>query len=123
MHRRLFVRGVAVVALLGAAAVIDAPGATAESPPSAVTDLRAAIDTILADSRLTGAQAGVVVVDTTTGETLYDRNGDRRLVPASNTKLLTSSPDNKFSVVPSYQPRGHMKLWNACVCFHLRWHE
>ena len=35
----------------------------------------ATIDTILADTRLDGAQAAVVVVDTTTGQTLYDRNG------------------------------------------------
>jgi D-alanyl-D-alanine carboxypeptidase/D-alanyl-D-alanine-endopeptidase (penicillin-binding protein 4) len=91
MHRRLLARGLAVAALVAAAAVTDAPGATAESPVPALTDLRATIDTILADDRLAGAQAGVVVVDTTTGATLYDRNGDRRLVPASNTKLLTST--------------------------------
>ncbi|WBB70687.1 D-alanyl-D-alanine carboxypeptidase/D-alanyl-D-alanine-endopeptidase [Micromonospora sp. WMMD812] len=104
MHRRLFPRTLALVALVAAAATAGAPGATAEAPAPAVTRLHATIDAILADSRLAGAQASVVVVDTATGQTLYDRNGDRRLVPASNTKLLTSTaamallgPDHRFT--------------------------
>jgi D-alanyl-D-alanine carboxypeptidase/D-alanyl-D-alanine-endopeptidase (penicillin-binding protein 4) len=32
-----------------------------------------------------------VVRDATTGETLYDRNGEMRMLPASNTKLFTST--------------------------------
>ncbi|MBY8872393.1 D-alanyl-D-alanine carboxypeptidase/D-alanyl-D-alanine-endopeptidase [Micromonospora sp. PLK6-60] len=90
MQRRLFTRGLALTALLVATAGAGAP-ATAEAPDPAQLRLHAAIDAVLADPRLDGAQAGVVVVDTATGETLYDRNGDRRLVPASNTKLLTSA--------------------------------
>ncbi|GAB3383358.1 D-alanyl-D-alanine carboxypeptidase/D-alanyl-D-alanine-endopeptidase [Micromonospora halotolerans] len=104
MHRRLFPRALAVLALVATAATAGASTATAEAPTPAQTRLHATIDAILADSRLAGAQAGVVVVDTTTGETLYDRNGDRRLVPASNTKLLTSTaamellgPGHRFS--------------------------
>ncbi|WP_422738532.1 D-alanyl-D-alanine carboxypeptidase/D-alanyl-D-alanine endopeptidase [Micromonospora sp. WMMD729] len=91
MHRRLFPRAVALLALVATVATVGASGATAESPTPATTRLRATIDAILADSRLAGAQTSVVVVDTSTGATLYDRNGERRLVPASNTKLLTST--------------------------------
>ncbi|MDT0530437.1 D-alanyl-D-alanine carboxypeptidase/D-alanyl-D-alanine-endopeptidase [Micromonospora sp. DSM 115977] len=91
MHRRLFPRTLALVALVAAAATAGAPTATAESPTPAATRLNATIDAILADSRLAGAQASVVVKDAATGETVYHRNGDRRLVPASNTKLLTSA--------------------------------
>lgn len=91
MHRRHFPRALALLALVATAATAGAPGATAESPTPATTRLNATIDTILADTRLAGAQASVVVVDTSTGQTLYDRNGDRRLIPASNTKLLTST--------------------------------
>ncbi|HEY0698400.1 MAG TPA: D-alanyl-D-alanine carboxypeptidase/D-alanyl-D-alanine-endopeptidase [Micromonospora sp.] len=80
----------ATAVLVGVTTTAAAP-ATAESPSPAVTSLTGALDTLLADARLAGAQAGVVVVDTTTGETLYDRNGGRRLLPASNTKLLTSA--------------------------------
>ncbi|MEV4545131.1 D-alanyl-D-alanine carboxypeptidase/D-alanyl-D-alanine endopeptidase [Micromonospora echinaurantiaca] len=91
MHRRLFPRTLALVALVAAAATAGAPTATAESPTPAATRLNATIDAILADSRLAGAQASVVVVDAASGETVYNRNGDRRLIPASNTKLLTSA--------------------------------
>ncbi|MBQ0982306.1 D-alanyl-D-alanine carboxypeptidase/D-alanyl-D-alanine-endopeptidase, partial [Micromonospora sp. M61] len=91
MHRRHFPRALALLTLVATVATVGAPGATAESPTPATTRLHATIDTILADTRLAGAQASVVVVDTGTGQTLYDRNGDRRLVPASNTKLMTST--------------------------------
>ncbi|MFB9233985.1 D-alanyl-D-alanine carboxypeptidase/D-alanyl-D-alanine-endopeptidase [Plantactinospora siamensis] len=91
MDRHLFRRGLALAALVGLAATTGASTATADAPPPAQTRLAATIDGVLADGRLAGAQAGVVVVDTVTGQTLYNRNGDRRLVPASNTKLLTST--------------------------------
>ncbi|MEH1097848.1 D-alanyl-D-alanine carboxypeptidase/D-alanyl-D-alanine endopeptidase [Micromonospora sp. CPCC 205561] len=104
MHRRLFPRALALLALVATAATAGAPIATAESPTPAETRLNATIDAILADGRLAGAQASVVVKDATTGETVYHRNGDRRLVPASNTKLLTSAaalellgPGHRFS--------------------------
>ncbi len=54
------------------------------------TGLKGAIDTILTDARLDGGAASVVVADATTGETLYQRDGADRLMPASNTKLPTS---------------------------------
>ncbi|MGC5286883.1 D-alanyl-D-alanine carboxypeptidase/D-alanyl-D-alanine endopeptidase [Micromonospora sp. DT231] len=104
MHRRHFSRALALLTLAAVAATAGAPGATAESPTPATTRLNATIDTILADARLAGAQTSVVVLDTSTGQTLYDRNGDRRLIPASNTKLLTSTaalellgPGHRFS--------------------------
>ncbi|SCL19581.1 D-alanyl-D-alanine carboxypeptidase/D-alanyl-D-alanine endopeptidase [Micromonospora inyonensis] len=94
MQRRRYPRALALVALataLATATTSAAPTATAESPAPAETRLSATIDAILADARLDGAQAGVVVADATTGDTIYQRNGDRRLIPASNTKLLTSA--------------------------------
>ncbi len=103
MHRRLFPRTLALVALVAAAATAGAPTATAESPAPTATRLDATLDAILADARLAGAQASVVVKDAATGETVYHRNGDRRLIPASNTKLLTSAaaldllgPEHRF---------------------------
>lgn len=117
MHRRLLPRSLALVALVAAVATAGAPTATADAPTPAQTQLHATIDAILADSRLAGAQAGVVVVDTETGRTLYDRNGDRRLVPASNTKLLTSTaalallgPGHRFTTDVSVTGRRHAGL-------------
>lgn len=49
------------------------------------------LDLILGDPRLSGAQAGVLVADAETGETLYARGAENRLMPASTTKLLTTA--------------------------------
>src|SRR5688572_17800205 len=87
--KRLHTIGLLAVAALVAGAPATVVTAQPEDP--AVVRLAATLDAILADARLTGSQASVVVRDTTDGQTLYDRNGSRRLVPASNTKLLTSA--------------------------------
>ncbi|WP_026923380.1 D-alanyl-D-alanine carboxypeptidase/D-alanyl-D-alanine endopeptidase [Glycomyces arizonensis] len=80
------------VAAAGAALALGIAGTVAaqaeETGDEALAD---AIDAILADPRLTDSQAGVVVADANTGEVLYERNGDQRAVPASNTKLATSA--------------------------------
>ncbi len=55
------------------------------------TGLQQQLDTLLTDPRFQGSQVGLVVRDATTGETLYDRNGGTRLLPASNTKLFSSA--------------------------------
>jgi D-alanyl-D-alanine carboxypeptidase/D-alanyl-D-alanine-endopeptidase (penicillin-binding protein 4) len=54
-------------------------------------DLVADLDAILADPRLRGGQAAVLVRSAETGEVLYERDADRRLMPASNEKLFTSA--------------------------------
>ncbi|UJL46361.1 D-alanyl-D-alanine carboxypeptidase/D-alanyl-D-alanine-endopeptidase [Virgibacillus sp. NKC19-16] len=46
---------------------------------------------ILNDERLDGAVTGVSIREADTGEVLYSRNGDTRLHPASNMKLLTGA--------------------------------
>ncbi len=50
-------------------------------------DLRA----MVTDPTVRSAKIGVVVVSTTTGKNIFVYNPDRRLVPASNMKLLTSA--------------------------------
>ncbi|MDB1090237.1 D-alanyl-D-alanine carboxypeptidase/D-alanyl-D-alanine-endopeptidase [Streptomyces sp. ACA25] len=50
-----------------------------------------AIDEILSDPRLDGAQSSVVIADAATGDPLHDHHGADRLMPASNSKLLTSA--------------------------------
>jgi serine-type D-Ala-D-Ala carboxypeptidase/endopeptidase (penicillin-binding protein 4) len=82
---------ITLLAVAALVAGVPATSATALPEDPAVVRLAATLDAILADARLGGSQASVVVRDTTDGQTLYDRNGSRRLVPASNTKLLTSA--------------------------------
>lgn len=85
--------------MLGFAAGV-APTTAAPAGPDA---LRVDLDKILADPRLAGSHAGVVVRDPVTHEVLYSRNSDARATPASNAKLLTSAaaldalgPDYRF---------------------------
>ncbi|HEU4946094.1 MAG TPA: D-alanyl-D-alanine carboxypeptidase/D-alanyl-D-alanine-endopeptidase [Kribbella sp.] len=97
---------VAAAATVAATAglLTQATGAPAPAPQVVqATPLQQQLDSLLADSRFQGSQVGLLVRDATTGETLYDRNGSTRLLPASNTKLFTSTaamhtlgPDFRF---------------------------
>ncbi len=53
--------------------------------------LALAIDEILEDPRFKTAQWGIVVEPITGPKVLYQHNRDRALIPASNTKLLTTA--------------------------------
>ena len=61
------------------------------------------LDRVLADPRLDGGAVSVVVRDADSGELRYARHPKTRLMPASNTKLVTSAaamellgPDHRF---------------------------
>ncbi len=79
-----------------------------EDPPSSQTTetktLKQKLDEILADNKLAGTVTGVSVRKAKTGEQIYSHNGNTRLRPASNMKLLTSAaaldtlgPDYRFT--------------------------
>ncbi|SFS32884.1 D-alanyl-D-alanine carboxypeptidase/D-alanyl-D-alanine endopeptidase [Saccharopolyspora flava] len=97
MRRRWgFVVGLAVALPL---AVVPSTGAA----PTGVDALKVDLDDILADPRLGGVQAGVVVRDPATDEILYSRQATDRATPASNAKLFTAAaalevlgPDYRF---------------------------
>lgn len=88
-----------VVVSLAAAGLIGAfnsastfwPGTVEAEVAPAVEELTADLDEILADARLDGGQAGVVVRDAASGDVLYERDGGTRLMPASNEKIFTSA--------------------------------
>lgn len=68
------------------------------------TELTAIIDEILLDPRLSGASTSVSVRRADTGELLYSHQGNVRLHPASNMKILTAvaaletlGPEYRFS--------------------------
>ncbi|MFE0132002.1 D-alanyl-D-alanine carboxypeptidase/D-alanyl-D-alanine-endopeptidase [Streptomyces sp. NPDC059037] len=90
----------AVLGLAAASLSLSAP-AGADSDRSGLPE---AIDTILGDPRMEGGAASVVVADATSGDVLYQHLRSGRLMPASNTKLLTSAaamerlgPDHRFT--------------------------
>ncbi len=66
-----------------------APPAAPGGPPPAA--LREAIDAVVARSALAGARVGICVLSLDTGATLYARDADTLLNPASNVKLFTSA--------------------------------
>jgi D-alanyl-D-alanine carboxypeptidase/D-alanyl-D-alanine-endopeptidase (penicillin-binding protein 4) len=85
-------RGVVATVAAVAAAVGGVMTQSAGAPAGVqATPLQQRLDSLLNDSRYDGSQVALVVRDATTGETLYDRNGDQRMLPASNTKLFTST--------------------------------
>ncbi|MDH6574505.1 D-alanyl-D-alanine carboxypeptidase/D-alanyl-D-alanine-endopeptidase [Kitasatospora sp. MAP5-34] len=91
-------------AAVALAATLLAGSAQADSPSPADPKLTGDLDTILADARLAGAQAGVEVIDTTTGQVVYQHQADALLTPASTLKNVTSAaaldllgPDHVFT--------------------------
>jgi D-alanyl-D-alanine carboxypeptidase/D-alanyl-D-alanine-endopeptidase (penicillin-binding protein 4) len=87
---RLATAGTTLV--LAATGVVSATSSPQQSAAAAPDDaLVASIDTLLADPRFEGTSVAVVVREADSGETVYARNPDLRLLPASNAKLFTSA--------------------------------
>lgn len=78
-------RALAVALVVGGCA--KAPAAEADAGRAG---LQASLDRSLAVAALRGASISALVVDRRSGETLFERNPDRPLVPASNLKILTA---------------------------------
>lgn len=88
------VLGAAVIAagtVTGVSALTAPARDHADAAATAKVSLTQRLDQLLADPVYSGSQVGLVVRDATTGATLYARNPNSRLLPASNMKLLTAS--------------------------------
>jgi D-alanyl-D-alanine carboxypeptidase/D-alanyl-D-alanine-endopeptidase (penicillin-binding protein 4) len=88
-RRRLRTKTLAAAA--GFVLVLGTGGAAGAESPTAGSELKKKIDKILSDDRLDGAATSIVVSDAASGDVLYERRPGSRLMPASNTKLLTSA--------------------------------
>jgi D-alanyl-D-alanine carboxypeptidase/D-alanyl-D-alanine-endopeptidase (penicillin-binding protein 4) len=94
----------AAAALLAiVAAPLLAAAAEAAPTPAASRELEAALRAIVDGGPLASARAGVLVEDVETGQTLYAKDADALLNPASNVKLVTTAaalarmgPDYRF---------------------------
>lgn len=91
-------------AAVALAATLLAGSAQADTPTPADPSLAADIDAILSDARLANAQAGVEVLDTTTGQVVYQHQANALLTPASTLKNATAAaaldllgPDHVFT--------------------------
>ena len=77
------------------AALLAAPlllaAAVSAQPTSTRWALGAEVDRVLTARAFDDAYWGAYIVDLDTGDVLYDRNGSRRFIPASNMKILTTA--------------------------------
>ena len=69
----------------------DETGAEIAAAVRTPDQLAERLDRILADPALARAHVGLTVQVAETGEVLYERAGEKRFTPASNTKLLTGA--------------------------------
>lgn len=68
-----------------------APTSVATPTPITAAALRAELEAMLASPRFAGALWGVSVVSLPTGEVLFTHGAERRMSPASNTKLFAAA--------------------------------
>jgi len=87
---RRWLVALAVAPLVALTPVAPSWADTAEQAERA-DDLRTDLDAILADPALEGATSGVVVTEADSGQTLYSRDADTQLLPASNMKIFTAA--------------------------------
>jgi serine-type D-Ala-D-Ala carboxypeptidase/endopeptidase (penicillin-binding protein 4) len=64
---------------------------TGPSPLFTRATLRHSIDSLVADAMFSNSHLGLLIVEPTTGDTLYSHNAGKLFMPASNMKLLTGS--------------------------------
>jgi len=77
------------LALLAACHATPRAASPAAPLPSAVAALRRDIDAILAQPSLEHGYWGVLVKSLNTGDTLYERDARKLMMPASNMKIVT----------------------------------
>ncbi|MEV6305566.1 D-alanyl-D-alanine carboxypeptidase/D-alanyl-D-alanine-endopeptidase [Actinoplanes sp. NPDC051861] len=92
----------AVAAIIGTTLALPGP------VPATAGDGVPEIERILADERLAGATVVAEVRDEDTGELVFARDPDRRVLPASNQKLLTAAAALEV-LGPSYQFRTSVR--------------
>ena len=92
-NRKLARSGAIVSAALAVALVMTACGARhpTATAPAPLTELRHAIDSMVAQPQFRSAQLGILVVDPEHGDTLYSHNAGKLFIPASNQKLITGA--------------------------------
>ncbi len=91
-------RGVSIALVLSSLLLLPVHGAVSAPKPVAQAQATVAfcelgqqIERILADKALADATVGVKIIDTESGTSVFDRNGSRRMIVASNVKLFTAA--------------------------------
>jgi D-alanyl-D-alanine carboxypeptidase/D-alanyl-D-alanine-endopeptidase (penicillin-binding protein 4) len=89
---------VALAACTSTISTVPAPARVDSTPhiaPRAAVDeramLRSSIDSAVNAAKFDNAFWGILIVDPTSGDTLYSRNAGKLFMPASNMKIITGS--------------------------------
>lgn len=89
---RLFHLGIASGAITMLASCAPSAPAGAPQPVRApLAQLRWSLDSLVGGYKFRNAQLAVLVVNPTSGDTLYSRNAGKSYMPASNQKIITSA--------------------------------
>jgi len=113
--------GLGTIVLVDAVNAVEALAVTTEpsQTPVCVADLSTVMDQWLQQPSLRSAIVGVAL-ETMTGEPIYHFQADRRLIPASNQKLLTTAAalstwgsDRQWTtpIQLTYTDRGEPEVW------------
>ncbi|QUG40336.1 D-alanyl-D-alanine carboxypeptidase/D-alanyl-D-alanine-endopeptidase [Psychrobacillus sp. INOP01] len=88
--KKLLISVVSIVTISGSVFISTSEDNTVEAATS-YGSLKSAINNIMADSRMKSATTALTVRKASTGEIVYQYNGDKGITPASSLKLLTAA--------------------------------
>ncbi|MBD7944114.1 D-alanyl-D-alanine carboxypeptidase/D-alanyl-D-alanine-endopeptidase [Psychrobacillus sp. Sa2BUA9] len=88
--KKLFFTIVSIM-LLGSAVLVPTPATSSVEAATTYASLTNKLNTIMADARMKNATTSITIRKASTGEVIYERNGDKGITPASSLKLLTGA--------------------------------
>lgn len=88
--KKLFFTIVSIMLLVSAVLVPTTASSSVEAATS-YASLTNKLNTIMADTRMKNATTSITIRKASTGEVIYERNGDKGITPASSLKLLTGA--------------------------------
>jgi len=89
--KRKLLTGLATILLFSGTVLTPVTEESTVQAASSYTSLQNSINNIMTDSRIKSAVSSVTIRKASTGEIVYQKNGDKGITPASSLKILTAS--------------------------------
>jgi D-alanyl-D-alanine carboxypeptidase/D-alanyl-D-alanine-endopeptidase (penicillin-binding protein 4) len=90
IQRKLLI-GLATIVMFSGTTLTTISETSTVQAASPYTSLQNSINNVMTDSRMTSASTSVTIRKASTGEIIYQKNGDKGITPASSLKILTAS--------------------------------